>query len=127
METASELPPYPAGILDWSEEQKRVFIYEEKEGENNEEMFRRKIAHKLGLIWAMWGEVRNNKEVINIINKPGTGRLLTLQNVVVMILDNLGKILGSSDIMKELVFLAGNKDARPVGETLESGSLLQVE
>ena len=114
METNSNLPPYPTGILPWTEEEKKELLVE---GDTQLQ-----ICSKLYQLWILWATYRNDKDVIDIINQNSDpdSDLRKMQNTYIQLFDVFGKILGKSNLTQELTFLKSTTNthaAKPVGET----------
>ena len=105
------LPPMPTGILDWTEDEQKGLVYS---GDMNDKV--RRLQHKLSFIWQDWGIIRNNERLIKIINEESakdTDEFFIKQSLVLWI-DRIGKILGSTPIVEELVYKI------PTSETTDS-------
>lgn len=100
-----ELPVFPDGIFDWSEEDLKTLVVPE-------EIIRVKktVNFKLLQLWNLWGNLRNNKKLIEIVNSNlemseeyKKSDEFYLKQLIVNLVDRQGKILnGKTDLTTEL-------------------------
>lgn len=93
-----ELPPYPEPLLEIPEELKKLFKYD---GDMKDIPLR--LKHKLMLSWILWGALRNDEELVAIVNKNHDkgSDIFKVCSKVVNVIDQLARILGCTDIMEE--------------------------
>lgn len=96
-----QLPPYPDGLFDWTEDDEKLRCVPE-----DVKQLGKVAQHKLLLIWDIWGNVRTNEKLIELINK-NLGDQKTdeffLKQFIVHLVDIMGKILnGKTDITEDI-------------------------
>lgn len=93
-----QLPPYPEPLLEIPEELKKLFMYD---GELKDIPLR--LKHKLMLTWILWGALRNDEELIKIINKEHDKEsdIFKVCSKLVNVLDQMARILCCTNIMEE--------------------------
>lgn len=93
-----QLPPFPEPLLDIPEELQKLFKYE---GDMKDIKLR--LKHKLMLSWILWGAMRNDEELIQIVNKEHDkgSDIFKVCSKVVNCIDQLARVLGCTDIMEE--------------------------
>ena len=101
-----QLPPYPEGFFDYTEEQEKTIKYS---GDMDD--LHQRVAHKLYNTWALWSHVRNSEKLIEIVNKQSDTDTddFYLKATIVNLLDQLGKILGNTHIAEEIIKLSADK------------------
>lgn len=99
-----QLPPKPDGLLPWTEEENAGLKYNHAYGDPND--FVRRAQFKLFNVWQTWGAFRQNKTLIDLLNKVPENHEteeFTLKCSLVMLIDRIGKILdGNTDLLPEL-------------------------
>lgn len=109
--TKIQLPPYPNGVLEWTEEEQKTYAVPEHLKENP-------LSFKMMLLWDLWGNLRSNEKLIEIINRnlptdmpqDPTDELI-LKNFLVQIVDKMGKILNCGTELSSEIF-AGLKNSQ---------------
>ena len=106
MTEEKKLPPYPEGFFDYTEDQEKTIKYS-----GDPDNLRRRVAHKLYNVWALWSNLRNSETLIDIINKEcdKDSDEFLLKSVIVNHLDVLGKILGNTHIADEILKLSNEE------------------
>lgn len=98
-----QLPPLPDGIFDWNEEELKTLVVPDdiiKVGKS--------LNFKMLQLWNLWGNLRTNERLIEIINSNITEESkqtdeFYLKQLLVNLVDRQGKILnGKTDLTKEL-------------------------
>lgn len=101
-----QLPPYPDGIFDWTEEDLKLHSVPEDIIKSN------KVAqYKLLKLWDVWGNLRTNEKLIEIINTNLTSTdsdEFFLKQIIVSIVDIQGKILNGKTNLSEDIFGTNN-------------------
>ena len=100
-----KLPPYPDGIFDWSEEEMKTLVIPEEVIKH-----KKSIHFKLLQLWELWGNLRTNERLIEIINSNlemsdeyKKSDEFYLKQLIVSLVDRQGKILnGKTDLTAEL-------------------------
>lgn len=100
-----KLPPYPDGIFDWTEEEMKTLVIPEEVIKHN-----KNIHFKLLQLWELWGNLRTNERLIEIINSRidmseeyKKSDEFYLKQLIVNLVDRQGKILnGKTDLTGEL-------------------------
>jgi hypothetical protein len=92
------LPPYPEPLLEIPEDLKKLFVYD---GDMKDIPLR--LKHKLMMMWIMWGALRNDQELIQIVNTEHDkgSDIYKVCSRVVNVLDQMARILSCTDIMEE--------------------------
>jgi hypothetical protein len=105
------LPPYPEGILEWSDDEKKMLLYT---GDKDDTLAR--LRHKTWHLWLLYAGLRNNQRLIDVVNKDEeldkTSDEFFIRLVLVTAIDRLGKILNSGvEIAEE--FMSGGHPHNP--------------
>jgi len=105
------LPPYPDGILEWTEDERKTLLYT---GAKSDTVAR--LRHKIWNLWLLFASLRNNQRLIDVVNTEEeldkTSDDFFLRMVLVTVIDRLGKILSSGvEIAEE--FLSGGHPHNP--------------
>lgn len=109
-----QLPPLPDGILEWSDLDKEKLILPKDLD------LIITLRCKLMLIWQIWGSIRNNEEIIKLVNDiPENSDQLKeyqksnefkLKSYLVEVIDKIGKTLnGGTDLTSELTSVLEKK------------------
>jgi len=107
-EQEQTLPPYPDGLLDWSEDEKKVLLFK---GEKTDTLGR--LRWQVWHLWLLYGNLRNSERLVKAVNteedfdKNSDEYFLRL--ALVQTVDRLGKVLSSTGEMAEL-FMVEEKD-----------------
>ncbi len=100
------LPPYPDGLLDWTEDEKKVLLFT---GDKADTLAR--LRHQVWHLWLLYGSLRNSERLVKAINTEEdfdkTSDEFFLRLALVQTVDRLGKVLSSTGEMAE-VFYAGD-------------------
>jgi hypothetical protein len=93
-----ELPPYPEPLLEIPKDLKKLFVYD---GDMKDIPLR--IKHKLMLSWILWGALRNDQELIQIVNTEHDkgSDIFKVCSKLVNVIDQLARILSSTDLIEE--------------------------
>lgn len=99
-----QLPPYPDGIFDWSEDDMKLHVVP-KEIIESEKV----VQYKLLKLWGVWGGLRTNEKLIEIINKNVSEQVkdsdeFFLKQLIVSLVDMQGKILNGKTNLTEDIF-----------------------
>ena len=106
-EKKMEMPPYPDGVLEWTDDQKKNWKFE-----GDMEDIHKRSSFKLWNCWLVWVNIRNNEKLIEIIGKNVEDKEsdeFYLKQIVVALLDQLGKVLGQTNITEEIFKLNNMK------------------
>jgi hypothetical protein len=110
------LPPYPDGILDWTDDERKVLLFK---GDKTDVLAR--MRHQVWHTWLLLASLRNNERLIKAVNtveeldKDSDEWLLRL--VLVQTVDRLGKVLSSTGEIAELFIVGETPTAtRPVSD-----------
>ncbi len=107
-EQEQTLPPYPDGLLDWTEDEKKVLLFT---GDKADTLAR--LRHQVWHLWLLYGSLRNSERLVKAVNteedfdKNSDEYFLRL--ALVQTVDRLGKVLSSTGEMAEL-FMVEEKD-----------------
>lgn len=100
---AGEMPPYPIGLFDWTDEQKEHWEYH-----GSKTSIKQRASHKLWNTWLLWVDLHNNEKLINMIAKDTEDKEsdeFQLKQMIVLVIDRLGKVLGNTNIGEEVAML----------------------
>lgn len=95
-----QLPPYPEGLFPLTDEEKEALVFK---GESSDVALR--MRFKLLNTWLAWAALRTNERLIHLVNEKETEKqedVFYLKQLLVSIVDRLGKVLSSSYITEEL-------------------------
>jgi hypothetical protein len=95
-----QLPPYPEGLFDLTDEEKEALVFK---GDLSDIPLR--LRFKVLNVWLAWAALRTNERLINLVNEKETTNsedVFYLKQLLVSIVDRLGKVLSSSYITEEL-------------------------
>lgn len=59
-----------------------------------------RLRHKLFHIWSLWSDLRENEEICQLLLKGEDDDVL--RNVMISLMDRLGRILSNTNIIEEL-------------------------
>lgn len=88
------LPPKPKGIREWTTKDLRY------NGEPHD--MEKRMAHKVYSLWALWGTLIMNKKLAEFLD---TDCESDSKSIIVDIVDQMGKLLGDTDILEEIAYL----------------------
>ncbi len=107
MADAPVLPPYPEPLLEIPKEAIEKIQYR---GEPRDVLSR--LRHKTFLFWMVWASLRNDKRLIEIMNKHHDRQsdVFFVCNHVVNLLDQMARVLTLTDLIEELSQVEIEKD-----------------
>lgn len=100
-----KVPSMPTGILDWTAEEEKGLIYANQPNAEPDNKLKR-LQFKLSWVWQDWDALRNNERLITAINNVAEDKNSDehyVKQLLVLFIDRLGKILGQTPIIEELV------------------------
>lgn len=95
-----DLPPYPEGLFELTEDEKKELAYS---GDPNDITLR--LRTKVLFVWLAWASLRTNEKLISLVNEAETTDqkdVFFLKQLLVSVVDRLGKVLGMTYITEEL-------------------------
>lgn len=95
-----DLPPYPEGLFELTEDEKKELAYS---GDPKDITLR--LRTKVLFVWLAWASLRTNEKLISLVNEAETTdqkQIFFLKQLLVSVVDRLGKVLGMTHITEEL-------------------------
>lgn len=114
---STSVPPYPQGIFEWKEEEKKIRYVGELDKIHS------RVVHKLWNLWVLWAELRNNEKLIGMLNEKDHTEEQSeyFKGLMVLMLDRYGKILSDTNITQELLILDGKMTYEEMTKNDKSG------
>ena len=102
-----QLPSLPSGILEWNEQEQNSLMYSQSVPDADMDDMVKRMQFKLSWVWQDWDALRNNKKLVDAVNNiaedPNSEEHF-IKQILVLMIDRLGKILGQTPIVEELTF-----------------------
>lgn len=99
-EEKAVLPPKPEGLFPITAEEEPMLLYK-----GNLEDISLRLKTKVLQVWLAWASLRTNERLIELVNQTETSNqedIFYLKQIVVSVVDRLGKVLAITDIVQEL-------------------------
>lgn len=108
------LPPMPVAIRPYTDKDTRYA------GEKDN--FRHRISHKLYSLWILWAVMRVSPELKALLDKTCEEETDEYKTKCILVdtMDALGKLLGNTNILEEIVWLSEPDETKFMAELYES-------